>query len=54
MDEEPWELYDMETDPVELRNLALEYPERTAQLEALWTKWYQSSPARQPADRLLP
>ncbi len=43
IDKEPWELYDMETDPVELTNLARKHPAKTAELEALWTRWFESS-----------
>jgi len=46
MDKEPWELYDMEVDPVELTNLAHKHPEKAAQLAALWQKWYESSPGK--------
>ena len=40
MDKEPWELYDMEADLIELVDLAKECPERVKQLEALWNNWY--------------
>jgi arylsulfatase len=43
MDKQPWELYDIEADPVELVNLAEKYPERAIRLEALWQKWHASS-----------
>lgn len=46
IDKEPWELYDMEADPVELTDLARKYPERVAQLAALWKRWYESSPGK--------
>jgi len=45
IDKEPWELYDMEADPVELTNLARKHPEKATELETLWTEWFQSSSA---------
>jgi len=42
-DKEPWELYNMESDPVELVDLAQKHPQKAARLEALWQKWYRSS-----------
>jgi arylsulfatase len=35
----PWELYDMETDRVELRNLAAREPERVQEMSAKWDAW---------------
>jgi len=40
MDKEPWELYDMQADPIELVNLAGKYPKRVAQLSDLWQEWH--------------
>jgi arylsulfatase A-like enzyme len=34
-----WELYNLTNDRSETKNLILKYPERAAELEALWTKW---------------
>lgn len=34
-----WELYDMEADRTETRDLASEQPERVAAMAALWTEW---------------
>lgn len=34
-----WELYDLETDPGESRNLAAEHPELVKQLADQWSKW---------------
>ena len=38
-DRNPWELYDVEADPVELTDLAQKMPEKVRQLEALWQEW---------------
>jgi hypothetical protein len=35
-DDAEWELYDLTTDPTELRNLAAEHPEKVAELAAAW------------------
>lgn len=35
----PWELYDIETDRVERRNLISEQPDRAAQMAAVWQAW---------------
>lgn len=35
----PWELYDMETDRTETRNLAAEHPEVVERLEGHWESW---------------
>ncbi|MFM8273421.1 MAG: sulfatase-like hydrolase/transferase, partial [Gemmata sp.] len=34
-----WELYDMDADPVELRDLAAAQPERVKELSATWDAW---------------
>jgi arylsulfatase len=34
-----WELYDLEADRTELRNLAKEQPERAAALNNAWVEW---------------
>ena len=37
----PWELYDMESDRTEMHNLAGQYPENAAELNAKWEEWAQ-------------
>jgi arylsulfatase A-like enzyme len=39
----PWELYDLEADRTESRNLAAAQPERVAALAARWDAWAQAS-----------
>jgi len=34
-----WELYDLEADRSELNNLVADYPEKVAELSALWMTW---------------
>ena len=34
-----WELYDLGSDPTELRDLAQERPEESERLDALWQAW---------------
>ncbi len=36
IDDAEWELYDLTTDPTELRDLAAEHPEKVAELAAAW------------------
>ena len=38
---EKWELYDMESDRCETRDLAKEHPEKVSELDALWQYWYR-------------
>ena len=35
-DENAWELYDIETDPTETKNLAVKYPEKVKSMAAMW------------------
>ena len=37
-DENAWELYDIDNDPTETKNLASTYPEKVKELSALWEK----------------
>ena len=39
----PWELYDMEADRTELRNLAAEHPARVRELTALYEEWAEGA-----------
>ena len=40
---DPWELFDMEADRTEMRNLAAERPEVAARLAAAYDAWAKSS-----------
>lgn len=42
---EPWQLYDLRSDPTELRDLAAAQPARAAQMEALYLEWAESAGA---------
>lgn len=39
LDDEPWELYDMETNRTETNDLAQEYPEIVSELSQAWDAW---------------
>ena len=38
-----WELYDVEADRTELRDLAAEMPEKVAELEAAYERWAKAT-----------
>ena len=40
-DEEQWELYDMDSDRTETRNLVEEHPDKVAELSKKWEEWAQ-------------
>jgi arylsulfatase len=42
MDKKTWQLYDMEKDPYECKDLALQYPEKVESLKKLYEIWFQS------------
>ena len=44
---QPWELFDLETDGTETRNLAEEYPERARDMVARWQAWAERCGAEQ-------
>jgi len=41
-----WELYDMEADRTELKDLASENPERVRSMAAMWQEWCQNAPCQ--------
>ncbi len=41
----PWELYDMDMDKTETKNLAEKYPERVTEMDAMYEKWYDAAMA---------
>jgi arylsulfatase A-like enzyme len=45
-DENAWELYDMEEDPSEIKNLALKYPDKVKTMAAIWEKEAQRTLAK--------
>jgi arylsulfatase len=45
-DENTWELYDMEEDPSEINNLALQYPGKVKTMAAIWEKEAQRTMAK--------
>lgn len=42
-DDEPWELYDFQTDRTELNDLAKTHPERVAEMSAAWDAWGEAN-----------
>ena len=45
-DENAWELYDMDEDPSEIKNLALKYPNKVKTMAAIWEKEAQRTMAK--------
>jgi arylsulfatase len=45
-DEAAWELYDMDIDPTEMKNLAKTYPDKVTELAQLWEKEAQRTSAK--------
>ncbi len=45
-DEAAWELYDMDTDPTEMKNLAKTYPDKVTEFAQLWEKEAQRTSAK--------
>ena len=43
LDDEDWELYNMETDRTEMRDLASAYPERVEALADAWQRWGEAN-----------
>jgi arylsulfatase len=41
-----WELYDLKSDPTEMKNLAKEMPKKTAELAQMWEDWNDESKIR--------
>jgi arylsulfatase len=41
-DRPKWELYDMEADRTELKDLASQYPDRVRSMATIWQEWYDS------------
>jgi arylsulfatase len=39
MEDQPWELYDMESDRTEMHNLAAQQPERVRRMATAWDEW---------------
>ncbi|MEM8912535.1 MAG: arylsulfatase [Planctomycetota bacterium] len=42
----PWELYDIQTDPTEMNDLADQQPSKVAELAAMWESWQQECKTR--------
>lgn len=49
LNDEPWELYDLQTDPTEMENLAAKFPEKVKQLESAYK--LNSSRLKQQANK---
>jgi arylsulfatase len=46
MDKNPWELYDLAADPVEITDVAKEHPQKVTELGALWQEWARKGKKR--------
>jgi arylsulfatase len=51
MDRREWELYDIESDPVELEDLSKKMPEKVEELDKLWRDWAGAQAGKKPGKK---